>query len=154
VYFGNSVRNNANPVTPNDLINAGKDGRWEFATWQAKINGTFEAPWRVKVTPVLRHQAGQPFGRTFFATLNYGGVRIIAEPIDSRRQDNITIVDTRVEKVFALPAGRHVAGFIDVYNMFNTNAEQNMSWSSGSSFLRPLNIVPPRIVRFGTKFEW
>jgi hypothetical protein len=38
--------------------------------------------------------------------------------------------------------------------MFNANPEQNITLSSGSNFLRPSNIVPPRIARFGAKFEW
>jgi hypothetical protein len=66
--------------------------------------------------------------------------------------DNITILDVRVEKAFLLPLGR-LAGFVDVFNLLNANPEQNTNWSSGS-FLRPLNIVAPRIVRIGAKVEW
>ena len=62
-------------------------------------------------------------------------------------------VDLRVEKVVRFGA-TSLSGFLDVFNMFNNNAEQNITWSSGSSFLRPSNIVPPRIARFGAKFEW
>lgn len=154
-YFGQSVRNNGLPVTPNDLINTSQDGRWEFTSWQAKINATIEAPWDVKVTPTVRHQSGQSFGRTFSVSLPvYGSVRVLAEPIDSRRMDNITVVDLRLEKVFRVMSQRSVSGFIDLYNMFNSNAEQNIVWGSGGTFLRPLNIIPPRIVRFGAKFDW
>jgi hypothetical protein len=111
----------------------------------------------VKVTPTVRHQSGQPFGRTFSVSLPvYGSVRVLAEPIGTQRQDHITVVDLRLEKVFSLTdmRGSRVSGFIDVYNMFNSNPEQNMSWASGSAYLRPLNIIPPRIARFGAKFEW
>ena len=64
-YFGQSVRENTYPLTPNDLINAGEDGRYEFRIWSAKIHGTYAGPWDVRITPFLRHQSGQPFGRTF-----------------------------------------------------------------------------------------
>jgi outer membrane receptor protein involved in Fe transport len=47
-----------------------------------------------------------------------------------------------------------VTGFFDIYNIFNTNAEQALSTSSGSSFLRPTAITPPRIARVGLKFQW
>jgi hypothetical protein len=156
-YFGQNVRNNQFPVTPNDLVNTSEDGQYKFTTWQGKINATIEAPWELKVTPTIRHQAGQPFGRTFSVSLPvYGNVRVLSEPIDSQRQDHITVVDLRFEKVFVLEALRssRISGFLDLYNMFNANAEQNMSWVSGASYLRPLNIIPPRIVRFGAKFEW
>jgi hypothetical protein len=152
-YFGQSVRQNAYPLTPNDLLNAGPDGRYEFRTWSAKIQGTYEGPWGVRVTPYVRHQSGQPFGRTFTTTLNYGNVRILAEPVGTRRMDNITIVDIRVEKGIRLSASRRVAGFVDVFNVLNANPEQNTSWSS-DTFLRPLSIVPPRIARIGVKVDW
>jgi hypothetical protein len=154
-FFGQNVRNNVLPVTPNDLINAGTDGQYDFTSWQSKISATYEAPWNVKLTPTVRHQSGQQFGRTFSVSLpSYGSVRVLAEPLDSQRQDNITVVDMRAEKVFPFLGARRISGFFDLFNMFNSNAEQNMSWSSGTSYLRPLNIIPPRIVRFGAKVEW
>ena len=152
-YFGNTVRQNDLRVTPNDLINT-VDGRHEFTTWQAKLHGTWDTPWwDIKLTPIVRHQSGQPYGRFFQYSFNYGAQPVLAEPLGTRRQDNITLVDVRVEKVVRFGAFS-LAGFFDVFNLTNNNAEQNVTWSSGTSFLRPSNIVPPRIARFGAKFEW
>jgi hypothetical protein len=152
-YYGQSLRQNPYPLAPNDLLNAGPEGRYEFRTWSAKISGTYEGPWGVRLTPYLRHQAGQPFGRTFTTTLNYGNVRILAEPIGTRRTDNVTIADVRVEKGVRVSGSHRIAGFVDVFNLFNANPEQTTSWSSGT-FLRPLSIVPPRIARLGMKLDW
>jgi hypothetical protein len=154
-YSGQAIRQNFYPLTPNDLINTGPEGRHEFTVWTAKLHGTYQAPWGLRITPLVRHQSGQPFGRTFTTALNYGNnVRILAEPIGTRRMDHITIVDARVEQGFNLPFERRVAVFIDVFNIFNANPEQNINWSSGASFLRPLNIVAPRIARVGVKVGW
>ena len=158
-YSGQAARSNQYPLTPNDLINTGTGGRHEFTTWTATAHGTYDAPWDVRVTPVMRHQSGQPFGRTFTTSpgqLAYttGAVTVLAEPIGSRRMDNITIVDLRVEKRLPLKGNRHMSGFLDVFNCFNANPEQNVIWSSGSSFLRPLSIVPPRIAQVGLTLEW
>jgi len=65
-----------------------------------------------------------------------------------------TILDVRVEKSLQLGGHRRVAGFVDVFNLLNANPEQNTNWSSGSSFLRPLDIVAPRLARVGVKLEW
>jgi hypothetical protein len=153
-YLGQSVRQNTYPLTPNDLINAGTHGRYEFRVWSARIHGTYAGPWDVWITPLLRHQSGQPFGRTFVTPSNYGSIRVLAEPIGTRRMDNITILDVRVEKRFRLGGHRRLAGFADVFNLLNANPEQNTSWSSGRSFLRPLSIVAPRLARVGVKLEW
>ena len=42
----------------------------------------------------------------------------------------------------------------DSYNLTNANAEQNINWASGSTYLAPSNIIGPRIVRFGGRFDW
>jgi hypothetical protein len=47
-----------------------------------------------------------------------------------------------------------IGPFLDVYNVFNANPEQNIVWASGASFLRPTSIVPPRIGRVGAKVSW
>jgi Carboxypeptidase regulatory-like domain len=154
LYSGQSVRQNTYALTPNDLINAGKDGRYDFTIWSARIYGTYQGPWDVRITPYLRHQSGQPFGRTFVARLNYGNVRILAESIDTRRMDNITLLDVRLEKGFRLAGNRRVAGFVDAFNLLNTNPAETAIWASGPSFLRPLTIVSPRIARIGAQVEW
>jgi len=153
-YSGQSVRQNTYALTPNDLINAGRDGRYEFRTWSARIYGTYEGPWDLRITPYIRHQSGHPFGRTFVARLNYGNVRILAEPMDTRRMDDITLVDVRVEKGFRLAGGGRVAAFVDAFNLLNANPEETAIWTSGSSFLQPLNIVAPRIAQIGMKLDW
>jgi hypothetical protein len=151
-YLGQSVRQNPYPLTPNDLINAAEDGRHAVRMWNAKAYGTYRAPGGVQIASLVRHQSGQPFGRTFSTLLNYGSIRILAEPIGTRRMGHVTLVDLKVEKSFRLEAGR-VTVFVDLFNVLNANPEQNISWASGS-FLRPLAIVPPRIARLGARFDW
>ena len=152
-YSGQSLRNNAYPLTPNDLLNAGAGGRYEFSTWTAKGHAMFEAPWRLRITPVLRYQSGQPFGRTQTTELRYGTVTLLMEPVGARRLDHVTLVDVRLERSMRLKRGR-VSAFLDVFNCLNANPEQNAIWSSGASFLRPLTIVSPRIARMGLTVNW
>jgi hypothetical protein len=155
-YSGQSLRNNAYPLTPNDLLNAGDGGRYEFSTWTAKVHGTFEAPLQLRITPVLRHQSGQPFGRTQTTDpgeLRYGTVTLLMEPVGTRRLDDVTLVDVRIERSMRV-RGRRVSAFLDVFNCLNVNSEQNAIWSSGASFLRPLTIVSPRLARVGLNFVW
>jgi hypothetical protein len=122
--------------------------------WTAKLHGTYAAPWDVLVTPFLRHQSGEPFGRTFGAQLERDFVEVLAEPIDTRRTDNVTLVDLRVEKAFRLPKDRRAAVFVDVYNLLNANPEEGLVQSSGPAFLHPLGIVAPRTARVGVKVDW
>jgi hypothetical protein len=145
-------RRSVTPVTPNDLIFR-EDGRDVFTDWQAKVNGTLELPGQLRVSPMMRHQSGTAYGRTFVATLNYANPTLLAEPVGTRRTPNVTVFDVRTEKGFRWNT-RRVALFLDLYNIANTNAEQVVVMSSGTSFLRPVYITGPRIARVGAKFEW
>ena len=162
-YFGQSPRSVVTPSTQNDFINT-DDGQFVFSMWTAKINGSYEFPWQIRVTPALRYQSGQPYGRTILASaaygvggtggINYGTQRILMEPIGTRTQDDIAIFDVRAEKYFNLPSNRRVGVFFDVYNLANSGAFQNINWASGATFEQPTAIVPPTIARFGMKFDW
>jgi hypothetical protein len=153
-YLGNSVRANNLPVTPNDKINT-DEGRQEYSRQTVKLAGTWNTPWwGVSFSPMLRYQQGFPFGRTFATNLSYGSVRILAEPLGTRRQNTISIVDLRFEKTVGLGNRRDVSAFFDIYNMFNANPAQNLQWSSGTAFNRPLSIVPPRLARIGVKLNF
>lgn len=153
-YLGNTVRNNSLPATPNDKINT-SDGRHEYSRQTIKLNGTWQTPWwGLSVSPLLRYQQGFPWGRTFAATLSYGSVRFLAEPLGTRRQDDIVILDVRAEKSIDWGRGRDLSVFWDLYNLFNANPAQNLQWSSGTAFNRPLSIVPPRLARLGVKVNF
>jgi hypothetical protein len=152
-YFGNTLRVRQDVANPNDAINT-DNGRYDFGLWAAKVNGSYDAPWGLRVTPAIRMQSGQPYARIFTATLNYGSQRILAEPFGTRHQDNIILVDARVEKRLPLGKSRSVSGFIDGYNLTNSNAAQNINWNSGATFTTPSTIIAPRIFRFGAKFDW
>jgi hypothetical protein len=153
-YLGQIVRENEYAVTPNDLINTDEGGRHVFRTWTAKAHGTWLGPWGIGVTPLLRHQSGQPFGRTVVARLNAGRISVLAEPVGTRRQDNVTLVDVSVHKDLRVRGSRRMAAFVEVFNLFNANPAQTVSWASGPAFLRPLSIVPPRIARVGLRVDW
>jgi hypothetical protein len=153
-YFGNTLRPTNQPLllSPNDLINT-NEGKYDFNTSAFKLTGSYDAPWGMRFAPSYRNQSGQPFGRTFLATMNYGSQRVLAEPIDSQRQPNINLVDLRIEKSVGIGA-RKLGLVLDIYNITNANTEQNINWSSGTTYLAPSNIVGPRILRFGARFDW
>ncbi len=151
LFAGQLVRQNPFVLTPNDLINTNDGGRYRMRTWAATASGTFHAPWRIVIAPLVRHQSGQPFGRTISATMNYGTIRVLAEPMSTRRMDTVTLVDVRLEHQPWRSGSRHLSVFLDVFNLFNANPEQNINWASGSSFLQPLSVVSPRIARIGVR---
>jgi hypothetical protein len=154
--FGTTVPNfslfGSYPSNPNERTQN------EYTDWNAKVTGTVDAGWGLRVTPVVKMQSGAPYGR-FFQTrvgeLNYGTQIILAEPIGTRRQDHIRVVDFRVEKQLRFAADRAKLGvFFDVFNALNSNTAVNIDWRSGAGFEKPTTVLGPRIAKFGVKFDW
>jgi hypothetical protein len=152
-FLGQTIRANEYPLTPNDFIHTDPRGRHAYRNWSAKIHATWQGPWGTSVTPFLRHQSGQAFGRTLVARLNYGAVPVLAEPVGTRRQRNVTLMDVKVERDVWRGGRSALTPFVEVFNALNANPEQNVSWET-RSFLRPVVIVPPRIVRVGFTLDW
>ena len=140
---------------PNSCINLTADCFADTSTWQAKLNGTLEMPWSLHFSPAVRIQSGKNFADTFSTgALNYSGaVTINADAPNANRTPTVAVIDLRSERVFKV-FGRRATGFVDLYNIGNTNAVQSETTVYGASYLRPTNITAPRIMRFGAKFDW
>jgi hypothetical protein len=127
----------------------------EFTNWTAKVQGTVDAGWGMHVTPVLKMQSGAPYGRVIAANLNFNTAQLIlAEPIGTRRQETVTLLDFRVEKRFTFATKARVGLFFDLYNTLNTNTAININWRAGTAFEKATTVIPPRIAKFGVKFNW
>ena len=108
---------------------------------------------RITLSSVFRNQSENAFGRTIQARLNYGTQTIQVEPSSARRVSVVNLVDARAEKGLNV-MGLRVSAFLDVFNIFNSNAVQDTTQASGSAFLRPVTIIAPRVARIGAKLEW
>jgi hypothetical protein len=106
---------------------------------------------------MLQIQNGARYGR-FFQTrageLNYGNQLILAEPIGTRSQDTVTVFNVRTEKQLRFGSKARVGLFLDLYNLMNANTAVNTNWRSGAAFERATTVMPPRIAKFGVKFNW
>jgi hypothetical protein len=154
-YYGNTFGSTVSqsslfggaPNNPNDRTNN------EFTNWNWKVHGTYEPAWGLRFTPVLKHQSGAPYGRYVSAALNYGTQPILVEPIGTRRQENITVFDVRVEKQLRFDRAR-LGLFLDVFNVTNANPAINITWVTGPRYEFPTTVLPPRIAKFGVRFDW
>jgi len=151
------------PNTPNGTTTTGTNAPFDEDTtrWDFKLSGTYEAPYRIRISPLVRHQAGVNFARqvsvgagsaTTAGAIFSGTVNV--EPINSNRQDNITVIDTRIDRAFNLGHGARVNGFVDLFNLTNSNAAESRTITTGSAYLRPTAVLAPRTVRIGARFSF
>ncbi|HXG86770.1 MAG TPA: TonB-dependent receptor [Vicinamibacterales bacterium] len=153
--FGTAVPGGAFSFFGSYPTNPNEQTRNEFTMWNAKVSGTADAGWGLRVTPVLKMQSGAPYGRFFATALNYNSSQIIlAEPIGTRRQETVSVVDVRLEKQLRFADKARVGLFVDVFNVMNANTAVNINWRSGANFEKATTVLGPRIAKFGAKFDW
>ncbi len=156
-YFGNTTATAVSnfaffgsyPTNPNEkTLN-------EFTNWSGKITASVDAGWGVRLTPVYKVQSGAPYGRVISANLNYNSAQLIlVEPLGTRRQDTVSVFDIRAEKQLRFGDRARIGLFLDVFNLMNSNTAINVNWRSGASFEKATTVLPPRIAKFGVKFNW
>jgi hypothetical protein len=145
------------PTSPN-----GSREGWDvqrFLNGVFKASGTIMLPYQTSVSPVLRYQLGQQWGRravyrNFIGpdgrpqAFTQGAVHVWMEDQSNRRRPNVTLLDFRVEKSFQIGAYR-AGGMFDLFNVFNSNAMTSTTDMTGASFDRWTEILMPRIFRVG-----
>ena len=137
---------------PNAEINT-FDKTWD---WDGKMTGAYNFPGDVQVSTNLHMISGESFART--VQLRGGAtipnIVVNAEPFGSRRLPRITLLDLRAEKIIRLAGTHRLSLRVNVYNSLNVNTATRMQPRSGPNFLRPLEIMPPRIADFGMVYTF
>ncbi len=142
--------------------NPNQAGVYDRTGWGLKGTGSYDAPFGIRISPVLRHQSGvnfarqisvpgnaaTPFGLTLPATTYY------AEDANARREENIWVFDVRADKTLNLSDRMRIRAFIDFFNITNSHASETITRTTGASFLRPANILAPFTTRLGFRFLW
>jgi hypothetical protein len=143
---------NGYPQNPN------QPGAEDRTTWNFKASGSYDAPYGIRVSPVLRHQSGVNYARTGTLTFPAGvtatGTGIYLEPANSNREDNIWVFDVRAEKTVSFTDRIRTRLFLDVFNITNSHASETISRATGSGYQKPSAILAPITARIGFRFLW
>jgi len=160
------------PNTPNG------PGDYDFSTYSAKMNGTYTAPYGILLSAIFRFQAGANYARrvavsapascacTYSSAAGSNGslangvlsgtaaAQIFATPLNAYRQDNIGVVDLRIEKTLNFSNVAKVRLFFDGFNLTNQYAAETINTLAGANFQQPTGILGPRTGRIGARFIW
>jgi hypothetical protein len=156
-------------TNPDQLINNSQ----HYSQWVSHIDGSYDGPWGIRISPVLRMQQGAPLTPTYAVTgLNVGTLYLPLSPTGSVYNPDLFVFDTRVEKYFTFHERYRLGVFFDAFNIFNSNTA-NVEGSVISQkkttitiagnpaygqtvtyegFGAPTTILPPRIFRIGARF--
>jgi hypothetical protein len=136
-------------------------GQVKRSTWNLKATGSYDAPWGIRLSPVLRHQSGTNFAREISvpasaapASLIFPASTIYADDADANRQDNIWVFDVRLEKTVNIVQRMRARLFVDFFNITNSSAAETITVTTGANYLRPSAILAPFTTRLGFRVLW
>jgi hypothetical protein len=127
-------------------------------TWNVKATGSYDAPWGVRISPVMRHQSGVNFARTYTITVPAGsglavsGTTAYADKASDNREDNILVFDVRAEKSLSLGKNAKLRAYLDLFNLSNSHASETIGRATGLAYRKPSLILAPRTARLGFRF--
>ncbi len=126
-----------------------------------KMNGSVPLPKGFTVSGIYQDQAGPPVAAVYAATNAEvvpslgrnlaGGARTVNVPLvvpNTLFEGRIRRLDVRLTKHFQLTSRIHLQANLDAYNALNSGAIQNINTTYGASWLRPTQILDPRILQF------
>jgi hypothetical protein len=135
-------------------------GAEDRTNWNLKATASYDGPWGVRLTPVLRHQSGANYARTFVIPSRAGFITSAGstvgyvEPMNANREDNIWVFDLRAEKTVGLADRLRTRLFLDLFNITNSHASETISRATGPAFQVPINILAPFTARVGFRLLW
>jgi hypothetical protein len=140
-------------------LNPNQPGAEDTTTWSLKVTGSYDAPYGIRLSPVLRHQSGTNYARTLAISVPTGSGLIatgtaFAEPMNANREDNIWVFDVRAEKTIDLVDRLRTRLFLDLFNITNSHASETISRATGLGYLKPSAILAPRVARLGFRLLW
>jgi hypothetical protein len=149
---GASSSNAANPNSPNDAVFP-IDNTW---SWQFKVIGGYDLPFKIRVGGFYQLISGGQSERSYIfrSVPQASTVTLRLEPRGGQQEPTFNVVNLRVSKRFALSHGRALAIDADIFNLFNGNTMNTVSFAEGPTFGQPGDVLPPLIVRFGANFRF
>jgi hypothetical protein len=143
--------------------NPNNPGAEDRSIWNFKATGSYDAPYGIRLSPVLRHQSGLNYARELTISAptgliatsgGTGGNRAYADSADSNREDNIWVFDVRAEKTIEFGSRTRLRAFFDVFNITNSHASETISRATGLGYQKPSAILAPVTARLGVRFLW
>jgi hypothetical protein len=133
-----------------------------------KLLGAYMLPWDVQIAATFQSVPGRPLvanavftsaqiapslGRPLAAAAT-ATINVI--PPASLYMERLNQLDLRFAKTFRIRQTRF-QGLIDLYNSMNSNADLLLNTTygtNGAAWLRPIVVLPPRLVKIGVQVDF
>jgi hypothetical protein len=144
------------------LTSGSKADVFLHSKWSYSLLGLYELPAGFSVSGTLYGRQGYPSPAYVVVNRNFAngglgsGTGVLVNPdVDATRLPAVHLLDLRLQKVFTFAQGTNLTIDVDLFNALNSNEvlQENRQANSGT-FLRPREIIAPRLLRFGARIRF
>lgn len=158
-------------TNPNNLLPFVGNGRGTVDQPHAfKLLGSYQAPFGITVGANFQALSGLPLDRNLSVPFTQGTANIRVESRGTYRFDTLNLLSLRADKSFRINGSRRASFVAELHNVLNSSADQNSvgtvtrsfanqaafdaAKTTTSYFGRVQEIVAPRILKIGFRFEF
>lgn len=131
------------------------------SNWGMKVSGAYQFPHNITVGAYFQLKNGYIVPLTRRGSFgNYGlyaegNHKKLVAPTDSVRLDPAPYMDLKIEKGFSMKGHGRLTVSADIFNIFNINTVQALEGNVQTfQFMEPQDIVSPRVLRLGLRFNY
>lgn len=127
------------------------------STYVFKVDSTYDLPFGFGLSVNFQHYTGFPIRPTeVFAgpELAQHTETVALQAAGLLRLPAVNLLDLRLSRMFTFKDRFHLQPMIDLFNLTNSQTVVSEVSSYGPNYLRPSNLVNPRMARIGMKFDF
>jgi hypothetical protein len=128
---------------------------WNDSPLVIKLVGSYELPFAFTVGGFINYRTGLPSQRYFsYSGLNQGRIDVETQKYGTDRYPNLFILDLRLSKIFRMNRYGNIEIMADLFNSFNAYTTLDWDEESWEGYKSIYNVLSPRILRFGLKWNF
>jgi hypothetical protein len=128
-----------------------------------RLSGSYRLPWEVNLAGSLVANGGYPVVTTYTITradaaaqgitLTQASIPVPLTARGEERLPTVAMVDLRLSRTFSFGM-RRISPQLDIFNLTNADTVVAQNNAIGATYLRPNEILSPRIIRFGFSLDF
>jgi hypothetical protein len=146
------LRFQANTRDPNAEIFAAE----KITEWQARLSGSYLAPWDVQLSANYQARSGGYWARTavFRGGVTIPSITLRVQERNANQFPSVHLTDFRVEKRLRFGGAKTLALRLNIFNLFNASTITGITTASGANFNRVTSILRGRLTEFNVAYDW
>ena len=144
---------------PNNALNFPQGIEGTDSVYAFRLSGSYLAPYDINVSGSFILNDGYPYQsayavtRTVFPTLTRSSQTVRLSTRGDERLPDVAMIDLRISRSFRFNE-RRITPMLELFNLTNADTVVGTNANVGTSYLRPTEILSPRLLRLGISVDF